>query len=129
MGQFFAIVEKGPPPGLLALDGDEAVGWRQLTPRRDLAHLEKSKKFARFDEVEVWSLSCFHVKKERRRQGVTKALVEAAIVAARKRKAPSLEAYPLVAGETKSSSFTGYATTFEKLGFVRVSAKLWRLKL
>jgi hypothetical protein len=30
------IVKQGPPPGLLAFDGDLAVGWCQLTPRQDL---------------------------------------------------------------------------------------------
>src|SRR5262249_10517280 len=29
---FREIVERGPPPGLLAFDGDIAVGWCQLTP-------------------------------------------------------------------------------------------------
>ena len=28
------IVRQGPPPGLVAFDGDLAVGWCQLTPRR-----------------------------------------------------------------------------------------------
>jgi hypothetical protein len=32
---FQAIVKRGPPPGLLAFDGDLAVGWCQLTPRDD----------------------------------------------------------------------------------------------
>jgi hypothetical protein len=30
---FREIVERGPPPGLLAFDGDLAVGLCQLTPR------------------------------------------------------------------------------------------------
>jgi len=30
---FRDIVRHGPPPGLLALEGDLAVGWCQLTPR------------------------------------------------------------------------------------------------
>jgi hypothetical protein len=34
---FFDLVKNGPPPGLLAFDGDLAVGWCQLTPRAALA--------------------------------------------------------------------------------------------
>ena len=33
---FAAIVGRGPPPGLIALHNDLAVGWCQLTPRGDL---------------------------------------------------------------------------------------------
>ena len=33
------IVNHGPPPGLLAFDGDRAVGWCQCTPREDLRWL------------------------------------------------------------------------------------------
>ena len=30
---FCELVKSGPPPGLLAFDGELAVGWCQLTPR------------------------------------------------------------------------------------------------
>jgi hypothetical protein len=33
---FRKIVTLAPPPGLLAFDGEKAVGWCQLTPRDDL---------------------------------------------------------------------------------------------
>jgi hypothetical protein len=33
---FCELVKCGPTPGLLALDGDLAVGWCQLTPREAL---------------------------------------------------------------------------------------------
>lgn len=36
---FHRIVNHGPPPGLLAFDGEQAVGWCQLTPRQDLRWL------------------------------------------------------------------------------------------
>jgi hypothetical protein len=35
------IVRQGPPPGLLAFDGELAVGWCQLTPRADLDWLNR----------------------------------------------------------------------------------------
>jgi hypothetical protein len=37
---FREIVRKGPPPGLLAFDGDLAVGWCQVTPRSSLSKLK-----------------------------------------------------------------------------------------
>jgi hypothetical protein len=36
---FRKVVKSGPPPGLLAFDGDVAVGWCQLTPRDALPWL------------------------------------------------------------------------------------------
>ena len=54
---FRRIVAKGPPPGLLAFDGDLPVGWCQLTPRSALPRLERSGVLARVDDVPVWSVS------------------------------------------------------------------------
>src|SRR5947207_9344135 len=39
---FREIVKRRPPPGLVAFNGDKAVGWCQLTPRRDLPWLERA---------------------------------------------------------------------------------------
>src|SRR5258708_22581665 len=38
---FRQIVEHGPPPGLLALDGEKGIGWCQLTPRDALPWLDR----------------------------------------------------------------------------------------
>ena len=55
---FWEIVERGPPPGLLAFDGDTAVGWCQLTPRDVLPWLDRAWRLKRVDDAAVWSLSC-----------------------------------------------------------------------
>ena len=47
---FREVVKKGPPPGLLAFDGDLAVGWCQLTPRDALPWLNRSWRLRRVDE-------------------------------------------------------------------------------
>ena len=114
---FREVVKRGPPPGLLAFDGDLAVGWCQLTPREALPWLDRAWRLKRVDDVPVWSLSCFYVRKGYRKQGVTSALIEAALKAARRAKAPALEAYPLDVDETPSASGTGFASTFTRAGF------------
>jgi GNAT superfamily N-acetyltransferase len=118
---FKSVVRRGPPPGLLAFDGDLAVGWCQLTPREELPHLERAPRLARVDDRPVWSLSCFYTRKGYRRRGVTAALIAGAIDAARRASARALEAYPLDATLTPSASHTGFATTFERAGFVTVA--------
>ena len=114
---FRGVVRRGPPPGLLAFDGDLAVGWCQLTPRDALPWLDRAWRLGRVDDVPVWSLSCFYVRKGYRRRGVTSALVAAAIKAAKRGRAPALEAYPLDATLTPSASSTGFASTFARAGF------------
>jgi GNAT superfamily N-acetyltransferase len=114
---FHEIVKKGPPPGLLAFDGDLAVGWCQLTPRDVLPWLDRAWRLRRVDDVPVWSISCFYIRKGYRRQGVTVALIAAALKTAKSAGAPALEAYPLDATLTNSSSWTGYASTFARAGF------------
>ena len=114
---FCELVKSGPPPGLLAFDGDLAVGWCQLTPRDTLPWLDKTWRLKRVDDVPVWSLSCFYVRKGYRKRGVTSALIAAALDAAKRAGAPALEAYPLDANLTPSASSTGYVSTFKRAGF------------
>ncbi len=109
---FRRIVKRGPPPGLLAFDGEKAVGWCQLTPRDDLPWLDR-RGLASVDEVPVWSLSCFYVRRGYRQQGVTSALIAGALKAAKRARAPSVEAYPWEA----AGAYTGFASTFARAGF------------
>jgi len=115
--EFREVVRHGPPPGLLAFDDARAVGWCQLTPRAALPGLDKTWRLKRVDEAPVWSLSCFYIRKGYRKRGVTSALIEAALEAARRAGAPALEAYPLDADLTPSTSSTGYVSTFARAGF------------
>ena len=71
----------------------------------------------------VWSLSCLYVRKGYRRQGITSALITAALKAAKRADAPALEAYPFDADESPSASGTGYASTFRRAGFRTVARR------
>src|SRR5262249_52262816 len=121
---FREVVMHGPPPGLLAFDGDLAVGWCQLTPREALLWLDRAWRLRRVGGVPVWSLSCFYVRIGYRKQGVTSALIAAALKAAKRGKAPALEAYPLDADLTPSASSTGFASAFARAGFKTVARRV-----
>ena len=114
---FSELVKNGPPPGLLAFDGDLAVGWCQLTPRADLPWLNRAWRLKPVDNSPVWSISCFYIRKGYRKKGVTSALIAAAIETAKRAGSPALEAYPLDADLTPSTSHTGYLSTFKRAGF------------
>jgi GNAT superfamily N-acetyltransferase len=121
--EFREIVRRGPPPGLLAFDGDVVVGWCQLTPRDATPWIDRVWRLAPVDEMPVWSLSCLYVRKGYRRRGITAALIAAAVKAARRAKAPALEAYPFDADVSPSASGTGFASTFVRAGFKTVARR------
>lgn len=120
---FREVVTRGPPPGLLAFDGELAVGWCQLTPRDRVPWLDRAWRLARVDELPVWSISCFYVRRGYRRRGLTSALIGAALKTARRANAPALEAYPLDAAVSPSASSTGFASTFARAGFKTVARR------
>lgn len=114
---FHHIVKTGPPPGLLAFDGDLAVGWCQLIPREVLPWLERNGRLRRVDDRLVWSISCFYIRKGYRRKGITSKLIAAALEIARREGVAAVEAYPLDGQLSPSSTSTGYVSTFEQAGF------------
>jgi GNAT superfamily N-acetyltransferase len=124
-----SLVLHGPPPGLLAFDGDLAVGWCQVTPRSALPYLDGFTRFGPLDPRPVWSVSCFFVRRGRRGRGVSRALLAEAVRLARAAGAPALEAYP----STKDPRwYTGLASTFARAGFRKVGGRsadrpvMWR---
>src|SRR5687767_339071 len=50
--RFRAVVEAGPPPGILAYAGGRAVGWCAVGPRKTLPRMNASRVAAPFDEVD-----------------------------------------------------------------------------
>jgi GNAT superfamily N-acetyltransferase len=94
-----AVIERlaadTPAPGLVAYEGDEAVGWVSLGPRESFERLAFSRVLAPVDDTPVWSIVCFVVGRKRRGNGIAKALLVAAIEYARGHGATMLEAYPV----------------------------------
>jgi hypothetical protein len=121
---FRAIVKAGPPPGLLAFDGDVCVGWCQLTPRAAVPWLDRVHHLKRVDEVPVWSISCFYTRIGHRRQGISTALTRATMKIAKQAKAPALEVYPFDRALSPSSTSTGFASTFRRLGFKVIARRI-----
>jgi GNAT superfamily N-acetyltransferase len=121
---FKQIVERGPPPGLLAFDGDLPVAWCQVTPRDAVPWLDQLWQLKRIDDAPVWSISCLYVRKRYRRRGVTSRMIEAALQVARRENAPALEAYPFDASVSPSASGTGYASAFVRAGFKTIACRI-----
>jgi GNAT superfamily N-acetyltransferase len=116
-------VKQGPLPGLLALRDQLAVGWCRVTPRDEVPGLERAFRTRRVDDVPVWSISCFYIRKGHRREGIMTALITASIEYARAAGAPALEAYPLDGAMSPSATSTGYASTFARAGFSEIARR------
>lgn len=111
---------EGRAPGLIAYRDGEAIGWVSLGPRDDYERLQRSKVLAPLDDKPVWSIVCFVVARNARRQGVAKALLAAAVSYAREHGATLLEAYPVETdGERVASAnvYHGTLTMFARAGF------------
>jgi GNAT superfamily N-acetyltransferase len=119
------LTESGRPPGLLAFDGGRCAGWCELAPRADLAWLSHTRACQPVDDLPVWSIPCFYIRRTHRRRGIMGALIEAAIAAAAAAGAPALEAYPVdisVEGHTRNL-FMGIASVFAEHGFQEVARR------
>jgi len=115
-----------PPAGLLAYRGAEAVGWCALGPRSRYARMLRSPTLKERDPAEddtVWLVPCFFVRREARRSGVTRALLEGAVDLARKNGAPAIEGFPLAGDRRRSSgeAFLGVEPLFASCGFAAVA--------
>ena len=116
-----AIVASGPPPGLLAYAGDQAVGWVSVGPREAFPRLERSRTLKRLDERPTWSVNCFFIARPYRGQGLMLVLLQAAVDYARSQGAAVIEGYPAEPGEDKRlgtmEGYVGIASVFRQAGF------------
>jgi len=120
-----ALVEAGPPPGLIGYRGKTPVGWVTLGPREDFKKLARSPVMKPVDDRPVWSVVCFVVPAAYRGQGVARELLDAAIAYAKKRGATLLEAYPVDRRERgrDDSMWFGAKSMYDDTGFTEVARR------
>jgi GNAT superfamily N-acetyltransferase len=106
-------------PGLLAFDGEQAVGWIAIAPRTEYRRIEASRATPRVDDEEVWVIPCITVRPSARGRGIAVALIRAAVKYAAEQGAPAVEAYPR-AGAARTNDDNAYFGTeplFRRAGF------------
>jgi predicted GNAT family acetyltransferase len=129
--RFSSVVKKGPPPGLLAYEGDEAVGWVAVGPRPSVMRFNTGRNSRPLEELtgpdpeRTFAITCFYIRTGHRKQGLMQKLARAAAEHARKQGAAAVEACaiepdrPLQWGD----GFVGLATVFRRLGFDEVARR------
>jgi len=121
-------IEAGPPPGILAFEGNVAVGWMQVGPRADVPEWNNAgRASAPFGPAEagdpsVWAISCFFIRSGARGKGLSHTLVAGGIAFARTQGATVLEACPMDQSRDSRSIglFVGSTRVFAKAGFTPV---------
>jgi GNAT superfamily N-acetyltransferase len=104
------------PVGLLAYENKVPIAWCSVGPRSRYARAIKTPTFKGRnpdEDDDVWFIPCFYVRKENRKQGVTKQLLESAIVLAEQKGATAIEAFPFVSGKRRSGG--GVQVGFEHM--------------
>ncbi len=111
------------PPGVMAYDGDEPVGWAAVHPRADTS-FARSRKIPQVDELPVWSVWCIRVRPGHRGRGISHRLLEGAVEFARSNGAPAIEGYPVdnAGGRVDlTMAYVGTRKLFEEAGFSKAS--------
>jgi GNAT superfamily N-acetyltransferase len=124
-----ARIADGPPPGLLAYQGGDPVGWMQIGPRADVPEWNNRGRAssplpdAPADDPAVWAMSCLFFRSRARGKGLSHAMLAAGIAHARASGARLLEASPMDrARQSKSVGlFVGSTSVFVKAGFHEVA--------
>ncbi len=120
-----ALVQR-KPPGLLAYEDGEPVGWIAVAPREEYQRLENSRVLSPVPGERVWSSPCFYVKAGHRGGGLSLALLEAAAAFAARKGAAALEGYPNAnSAKQQAAAFvwTGFESTFLRAGFTEVARR------
>jgi GNAT superfamily N-acetyltransferase len=117
------LVAEDPPPGVLAYDGGEVVGWAAVHPRADTT-FAGNRKIPHVDDTEVWSLWCIRVRPGHRGKGISHHLLKGAIELARSYGAPAIEGYPVDNAGRKvdlTMAYVGTRKLFEDAGFTKAA--------
>jgi len=117
------------PPGLIAQVDGQAAGWVRVGPRSILRRFARSRIYGpnaqgSWEDEDVWAISCFSVRREFRGEGVSKALLRAAVEQARAEGARRVEAYPRDTSVSRPSAnelFRGALSSFLAAGFTETA--------
>lgn len=121
-----SLINKGTIPGILAYVDMQPVGWCSVAPREDFPVLDNSRVLKRIDEKQVWSVVCFFIHKNYRRQGLSVELLNAVKKYVKMNKGNLVEGYPVEPKSDKTAdvfAWTGLFSAFKDAGFKEVSRR------
>jgi ribosomal protein S18 acetylase RimI-like enzyme len=117
------LVGLDPPPGVLAYENDQVVGWAAVNPRAGTS-FARNRLIPRVDDLDVWSVWCFRVRPGHRKRGIVHHLLAGAVAFAREHGAPAIEGYPVDNHGEKvdlTMAYVGTRAVFERAGFAKAA--------
>jgi GNAT superfamily N-acetyltransferase len=124
--RFRAIVEAGPPPGIIAYEGGTAIGWCAVGPRATLPQMNRSRVAAPIeDSADAWAVNCFYIRSGWRGKKLMRTLLDGALAFAAAQGARLVEACP-IESERKliwGEGYVGVASVFRSAGFTEVARR------
>ncbi|MFC3299337.1 GNAT family N-acetyltransferase [Arthrobacter agilis] len=117
------LTAQDPPPGVLAYEGGEVVGWAAVHPRAGTS-FARNRKIPHVDDRDVWSVWCIRVRPGHRGKGVSHHLLAGAVEFARSHGAPVIEGYPVDNRGEKvdlTMAYVGTRALFERAGFTKAA--------
>jgi GNAT superfamily N-acetyltransferase len=123
--EFLAALAEGngEASGVVALDGELAVGWLKLAPATAVQKLYAQRLYRGLPcftgaRDGVFTVGCMLVDPRVRRTGIARALLDRAVEIARSRGGTAIEAFPRRAeGISDAEAFTGPLSVFVEQGF------------
>jgi len=117
------LVAHDPPPGVVAYDDGEPVGWAAVHPRVDTS-FARNRRIPHVDGQDAWSVWCLRVRPGHRGKGISHHLLAGAVAMARAYGAPVVEGYPVDNGGHKvdlTMAYVGTRKLFEAAGFTKAA--------
>ncbi|MGD8779251.1 MAG: GNAT family N-acetyltransferase [Ignavibacteria bacterium] len=130
------LVEQKEMIGLIAYLNKEPIGWCSVAPRENFIRLANSRVLKPVDDKPVWSIVCFFIDKEYRKQGYSVELLKGVIEFCQKlseaqsrsagKEAVILEGYPTEPYNENippAFAWTGLPSAFIKAGFKEIARR------
>jgi GNAT superfamily N-acetyltransferase len=118
------VCDEALPPGVLAYDRGDPVGWCAVAPMSAYARVLAARHVDTSVDG-VWSVTCFVVRVGHRRKGISGALLAGAVELARSKGAAVVDGYPVDPSARASVSsaelYHGTLSMFEQAGFTAVA--------
>jgi GNAT superfamily N-acetyltransferase len=112
-----ALLESGRSPGLIAIEGERAVGWCAIGPRESYPQYEQATR-----QRASWAIPCLYVDPAADRRRVARVLIEAAVRLASANAAMAVEGPPPYWLPGDAAAIEEVRDTFSENGFEQVGA-------
>jgi len=120
------LAKNGRQIGLIMYVDNVPAGWCSVAPREDFIRMETSRILKPVDDKPVWSIVCFFIHKDYRKQGFSVDLLKEVTGYCKKRGAEIVEGYPVEPKQgdmPPAFAWTGIAAAFRKAGFREVARR------